>query len=523
MSRGRYVDMQEPRAAPSEESVEKARPGRSPEESAARMGRAAWISCVVLIGIYTGLALFSIHRGQMDLDEGWYALAGWNVINGKRPYLDFLFTQMPLSAYFYALAIVLVGKSLLALRYVSLLLGLGSLVLVGVTCKRRGGPWAAVIGVALLALNLDFALESVYVRTPTLTVFLTALSMFFYLPAARWSMAAAFLTMSLAVLTRLSFGPALLVLWIAALAEREHRRSLLPFVLANVILLGAVVAWFKGPNMLFGVLGFHSEYYGFPRWTPGFFYYFVKGVLTNQLPIIVCAMTAVVVLIVERRRDRARPIDDRGRFLLWVLAAYVATTLLHASRPICYPTFQNNNVAFAVVFAGAMLGPHLASLASPARSTLVAMLSGLLVLSTPIQRFDVHISGDGALPRLREAAAYLDEIAEEGDRLLTFNAELAIETRIPLLPSYEMGLFSYFPRMEEDRARALHAVSSRRMRQELESSSKLIVCLTARDRSIIVRGDSDWLSGVLGSRYRHVRTFHGYGPFLDDLDIYKPR
>ena len=72
---------------------------------------------------YIVFGLIRVYRGIVIGDEGWYLLAAANVLEGKVPYADFLFTQMPLVPYFYAAFVLLLGKSLIAVRWVSLCLG----------------------------------------------------------------------------------------------------------------------------------------------------------------------------------------------------------------------------------------------------------------------------------------------------------------------------------------------------------------------------------------------------------------
>ena len=63
-------------------------------------------------------------------DEGWYLMAICNVLEGKKPYADFLYTQTPLLPYCYGTVMAFTGPSIEAGRWISYGFGLAATVLI---------------------------------------------------------------------------------------------------------------------------------------------------------------------------------------------------------------------------------------------------------------------------------------------------------------------------------------------------------------------------------------------------------
>jgi hypothetical protein len=78
------------------------------------------------LGIAAGAELFLLSGfvflfyGKLNMDESWYLYASKLVYQGRLPYRDFAFTQMPLLPYVYGLAQFMFGQGLLVGRATSL-------------------------------------------------------------------------------------------------------------------------------------------------------------------------------------------------------------------------------------------------------------------------------------------------------------------------------------------------------------------------------------------------------------------
>src|SRR5437868_14392698 len=173
------------------------------------------VSILILFGV---LAVIHVYWERFTGDEGFYALSARNVLHGMKPYRDFLFQQMPLLPYVYAVWFKVFGTSIVSGRLLSAVLGLSSVALIALACERRGGRLAGIVGGLLVVCNLSFIFDVCTLHTQPLTVFLTSCAIY-VLSKPRTShelrdAAIALFFMSSAFLARLSILPILLLLWI---------------------------------------------------------------------------------------------------------------------------------------------------------------------------------------------------------------------------------------------------------------------------------------------------------------------
>jgi hypothetical protein len=108
---------------------------------------------VLLVPIGLVLFVLSVEASRhrfVDADEGFYLLAARLVFHHKLPYVDFLYTQMPLLPYIYGLWMLLWGESWLSGRLFSACLTAGLGVLLYVHVCSRTKKWASAIFAVLL-------------------------------------------------------------------------------------------------------------------------------------------------------------------------------------------------------------------------------------------------------------------------------------------------------------------------------------------------------------------------------------
>jgi len=91
-----------------------------------RQKQESWQGYIQEYGVVTGvlvalvaITIFLVFHGQWNLDEGFYLFASQLVGEGKRPYIDFAFTQPPLSLYSNLPFLNLFGYSLFGIRVAS--------------------------------------------------------------------------------------------------------------------------------------------------------------------------------------------------------------------------------------------------------------------------------------------------------------------------------------------------------------------------------------------------------------------
>jgi hypothetical protein len=97
-------------------------------ESTSRNQKSYWILASVVTLLAGGLVLYS----QIDAfawDEGWHSLAAQLITRGKRPYLDFNYSQTPLNAYWNAFWMTVFGQSWRVTHAVASVMTTGAILL----------------------------------------------------------------------------------------------------------------------------------------------------------------------------------------------------------------------------------------------------------------------------------------------------------------------------------------------------------------------------------------------------------
>lgn len=116
------------------------------------MAAVPFLVCAVLLG--AGLLIYS-QTLAFAWDEGFHLLAAQSIASGRAPYLDFVFAQTPLNAYWNAAWMRLLGNSWRAAHAVAALLTLAAILLAADFLRSRlrvpGWQMAAALAVLLLA------------------------------------------------------------------------------------------------------------------------------------------------------------------------------------------------------------------------------------------------------------------------------------------------------------------------------------------------------------------------------------
>lgn len=247
----------------------RSRPAAAPERSL----RPALLLLLVVAG--AALALSAWLR-PIDGDEGYYAAAAQLTADGARPYADYFYPQAPLLPYVYAPVVAVAGPSLRALRWLSVVLACGTVLVWAsyLVRTRRGGSWTKVAALALLACSPDVISWAVTVKTYALTGLLSSLGLVALArgletgAGRRWLVGAG-AALGLAASARLFFAPlgpvlaAGLVLWPEGGGRRRATGQAL--ALLGGFVLGCaplVVAWLQDPDLAgFNNLGYHALRY----------------------------------------------------------------------------------------------------------------------------------------------------------------------------------------------------------------------------------------------------------------------
>ncbi len=494
---------------------------RSPD-SPIRSARLAALATILVL--YLVLGTIHLIWGSFTYDEGIYALAARHVGEGMRPYRDFLFQQMPLLPYVYAAWFSLAGASIESARLLSLLLGGAALILTLLSCHRRGGWQAALVGGLLLGLNLSFVFDAVTFKTQPLTLFLISASLFCIsstaAPHSALRAALAMGWMSLAFLARLSMLPALFCLWAYLIWEqRRQPAAVLGLVLLDIVLVLLALAHFNAEgNMLFGVYELHNYY---PE--TSLFSSFLSNWLKNQGPLLLCLLgTAVYFLTALARNGLQGTLQRDTALLFFLLAAYASTTLIHCINTRSYATHQTSNMPFAVMFSSVVLSALLERCTAARQAVLLASLTVMALIAMPGQQWEVRLNGDGTTRKIAEVVQIVRQHSKPGDSLLSFNSELAVESGLKALPGYNLGRFGYFPDMPDDRAARLHALNFNRLYRDIGEGRGEILCTSSRELSGMAQGSAerfDQLKAAMERNYEQKGVVTRYGQFSEDIFI----
>lgn len=487
---------------------------------------------LALVAVYFGLGLVHLFFGRMTGDEGFFSLAARNVMEGMTPYHDFQFWQMPLLPYVYGLWFKLTGPAVESARFLSLLFGTACLGLTMITCFRRGGFPAALTAGILLALNLHYVFDTVTFKTQPLTLVLTAAGIFTLcsrkpgFSMVRIAFALAFI--SLAFLTRLSFLPAILLLWVYALwAGRRQWLAVSGLILLNAALLGAAVRYFWADgNLLFDVFKVHQVYFGNPPWTmQRLTEYFLRNWFAYESLVILGLIWAGIFIVIRffRMGFRAALADQDMLLSLYLLGAYTGVTLIHIINVQCHPTHQTAILPFAVVLGAVEVNRFLASYDLPLRRFALVSLLLATILVIPSQEWVINLNGAGTIARINELSRAIKKVSRPGDMVLSFNAELAVNSGLKSAPGYDMSEFTYFPMMDETKANKLHVTNFNKLIDDISSGKYRIFCIGDRELMMMSGGQakiSEKIKQLINEKYVQVARVNDYGQFFNPMYVF---
>jgi uncharacterized membrane protein len=280
----------------------------------------------------------------------------------------------------------------------------------------------------------------------------------------------------------------------------------------------ATFFWASG-NAFFGVYEFHQAYFADMSTDGKFLWFFMKGFIANQMPIIVAGLVTFALLIWRRSRSKTSSAlcASDVRLSVLLVGSYLSTTILHATRTVTYPTYQTSNVLFLVVLIATTLGRLVSSnLRVQVATYAAAVLIGLAGM--PLQEYVVNFRGAGAPGKVAEASAKLGLLPKGNGQILTLSPEIAVSSHLKLVPGYELGAFSYFPRLDDARTDQLHVVNANRLVRDLTSRRASVLALTTDSLYLFARGlGHARLTRLITSHYDLAGTISDYGQYSEVL------
>lgn len=95
-----------------------------------------------IVALHLSMTLYYRKNASLNADEGYYALAARSVMEGKIPYRDFAYTQMPLLPYFHGAVMTMTGFGLMQQRTLNVIWSLFGVLVIALAIRQRSGTWA---------------------------------------------------------------------------------------------------------------------------------------------------------------------------------------------------------------------------------------------------------------------------------------------------------------------------------------------------------------------------------------------
>ncbi len=526
----------------------------------------------LLLAVASGVLLHGVNTwwGNLNQDEGWYLYAARATSQGMLPYADYAFTQGPLLPLVYAGFQPVVDRfGMLGARsataILALLAGCFAILTASLTAKRGVTLVAAVLTAILILVNVYHSYFTTIVKTYALASVVLMGGLLATVGVtdrrrAAWALIAGLL-LGLSAGVRFSLGIALPIVGLFFLFRRRvlGDRCWLLFGLGGAGALLAVFLPFvlHAPEGLkFGLLDYHgAREVGSPLqllvYKMGFLSRFTQAYF-------VFTLLAVMGWVFRNRLPGSSPGgQNRGPFswnsALWLVG--IAISAVHFAAPFPYDDYQVVAypvlaTALAVSLANRLRSPAfpeeeaagrpLSDMASTWSARLCAGVFLVAVFAaggSPIVQDWVVIRRDriwwqlkeeSAVQRLRHAAALLRSRAAAGTTLLTQDAYLAVEGGFTLPRGFEMGPFSYFPDMENERASLLRVHNRASLRSLLASADAPVAAVSGYTFSIaspaiarVPESERAELLVLLGTRYQPFAELADFGQAHTGLNLYE--
>lgn len=434
----------------------------------AQKARARWFELALALQLagYTGLALFYLWYGDVNIDEGWYLRAANLVFDGKIPYRDFPFYQAPLSAYVYGISQVAAGPGILAGRLTTLAVAFVTLAAGIRTCWLLGGRAAALLFPVLFGVHPIVLFAFTTVRTEALTSAFLVLALWSTVERwpdrARWTGILTFLL--LATLTRIAAAPLLFGAWIAAVWANRDDRQFVEWIMAVTLVAGVagvlLVRFVGWDDVLFNLVTSQTRRHLMWKvpfgWMPDQSFRTKATALLGMLgqyPIHFAAGVAALAWCVSSLAQwwSARDRPSRWTLGMWAIA-YLAWGIYltqNVPRSIFLQYFVPSATLFAVGSAAAIgRAWELRQVERRALAVGVGCVALLLGLQFYVG-YTTWVEVDRpTILSVRALAERVRNLTPRDGHLVTLDASMLVEPDRETPSEVAMGFFSYWPGME---------------------------------------------------------------------------
>ncbi|MCP4605473.1 MAG: hypothetical protein GY847_33965 [Proteobacteria bacterium] len=423
---------------------------------------------LIVLGVYTIISTHFRRVGLMVPDESYYALAARAVYEGKIPYRDFAYMQMPLLPYINGLMLSLIGYGLDNHRFVNFIWGgIGLVVLISVIRQRLGrwepafvaafavaasprwgflqsmGSWCGVAGMFLI-----FALAAVLWRAPVGRR---------VLPFA--------ISGTISIGCRLSGAPVVAVLAVILLLEADGLKERLK-VLAICLGVGTV-------TFLPFFIAAPEEFY-FMNWQ----YHMesqVKHLFSTKAlqawdispaAIVIQAIGLLGLRILIRKKKWSEII---------LLSAGIVGLITPMIPKGAWGTYISSSVPIASTAGVIAMWTAGMAVKNPHRHVLWAFPLMSLFHMTPLE------VPEGAATEVEEIAAFISVEVEDGPLLTPANI-IAVEAGREAIKGTEMGKFSAMLPWEEERAKLFHMTTLTDLTEVVDAQEPAAIILVVEPK-----------------------------------------
>jgi len=508
----------------------------------------------IMLGLYCFVALVYVFLGNNNRDEGWYLYASRLVYEGKVPYRDFPYFQMPLLPYIYGLPQLLFGPSILVGRLTSFAF---SLITVGTgvyLAQRIAGRGAALLFLAFTIVNPNVMWTYTTTRTEPLVTPLVMLSLLFLLKQRRSTidLVLAPSLMLWAATVRFTVMPAFAAVLIFSLyqARKNGRQwdSILALVGFQVLVLIVVPLALTGEKMVFNV--WSSQEFRTDQWVN---WGLPLGVLLRNkalfipplmatFPLAIVLTVSMTAFLISMWRGGWRPaLAGLGEWptahlaMLCLAALVFLPHLALASLQTFYfvPAFPILALmaAAAVHRLGSVLSPN------PERVILPSLVGALLLIEALAFASyfpSVLNTVDPDIRELHDVGSYLKSAVPPDKRVVTFDTSVVVEANRRVPHGLEMDVFSFWPGLKTSDARHYGVVNGEIL-QELvadENTGAIVVgdydqqtlSLVAPRAEEAVSHEQEpavfRLLPAMRGKYDLVKEYRSFGQFRGKIQIY---
>ena len=505
-------------------------------------------------------------------DETNYGYKGWLVAEGlASPFVDFGTKYPPVALYTQAFLQDVAGPSTFSSRVLSGVFLLGFVYLIFDILKRRGGKWLGLLGVSLITFHTYTIAKYASALPNAMIVFFGLLSIWFlHLKRLKlWqSIALSSVAMSIAVLGRYNFLPALVVLWFFILFKYRSPKYFAFSIFVSIATIGIIGIPYFFIDAEYAISYFLAMFGSFASILPLDFFtlggggvsspqgslfslFFNEGrlkvimqVLTTYFHIWAVLFAGFLVAIYKWRGD-ARAFFDKNSFLVFNIALVVLLFLAHF---FFGPNRHKGNVLYFVPFMvlAASYVIHIAyskladaGVWGKVRGVVVPLIVAVIIF-TP---FSVSISGndtiffnrfdykDTDLNRVKKGALFLSTLTTDNDVLLTIdNPDHVFIAGRYMIPSRINRHDTYTDNDDEELLKRFARYNTRMFLDWLEQDVNVFVVQrgTFIERLEPISGGIDLISRVediLNTQYELIGSIEDVYPRKDSrsgiMDIYR--